>query len=88
MVDITLEKMQEMEDTIADLQAYKALVTYLVNRVGFGSLPLLCDYVSSNQVHVENGVLSDLLAARWSMRDRPMGLVVQEITERKIEESK
>ena len=81
-------EVEGLQNKIDDLQAYKDLSIYLVNRVGFDSLPSICDFIRSNECGIENDVLRDLLLARWSNRDRPMDIVIQEITQRKIEGSK
>jgi hypothetical protein len=80
-------EIEALQDKIDDLKAYKDLSIYLVNMVGFDSVPNLCDYIRTDELRIENNVIRDLLAARWSNRDKPIDLVIDEIVERKIIES-
>ena len=79
-------EIEALQNKIDDLQAYKDLSIYSVNLVGFDSLINLCDHIRSDNLRIENNVIGDLLAARWSNRDRPMDIVIQEIVEKKLSE--
>ena len=77
-------EIEKLQGSINDLQAYKDLSIHLVNRVGFDSLINLCDHIRSDNLRIENNVIKDLLAARWSNRDRPMNIAIKEIVEKKL----
>ena len=83
-------EVESLQDKIEDLQAYKMLSIELANRKGFDSVHEAINSIKPCECvcMIENEVLYTLLSARWSSRDRPMMIVVQEMVDIESEAGK